>query len=83
LLALVLAWTRGTAAWLRFILRYASSPLHAVHTLGTPVIVSKTPIQSNRHSRYDNAQHCALSAAYKKHGCTILTKKRCALKNIF
>ena len=45
--------------------------------------MSKTPRQSNRHSRYDNAQHCALSAAYKKLGCTILTKKRCALKNSF
>ncbi len=29
--------------------------------------MSKTPRQPNRHSRYDNAQHCALSAAYKKH----------------
>ena len=30
--------------------------------------MSKTPRQPNRHSRYDNAQHCALSVAYKKTG---------------
>ena len=30
------------------------------------LLMSKTPRQPNRHSRYDNAQHCALSAAYKK-----------------
>ena len=37
--------------------------------IGLPIslLMSKTPRQPNRHSRYDNAQHCALSAAYKKH----------------
>ena len=43
LLTLVFAWTRSIAARLRYILRFASSPLHAEHTLGTPSAYEQAP----------------------------------------